>query len=134
MVRHRGRTRRRAPQVRQTLPFYMVAWCEWSPCASRRRIPGLLLIFMASEIKPSAAAELTLLPKERPLAAEMKAWVEENLTRLPPDQRALVMGVVHQNLISFEPATVLATLVESSAAGITAAMVAARDAAIQPPR
>ena len=92
MVRHRGRTRRRAPQVRQTLPFYMVAWCEWSPCASRRRIPGLLLIFMASEIKPSAAAELTLLPKERPLAAEMKAWVEENLTRLPPDQRALVMG------------------------------------------
>ena len=61
----------------------------------------------------------------------MKAWVEENLTRLPPDQRALVMGVVHQNLISFEPATVLTTLVESSAAGITAAMVAARDAAIQ---
>ena len=61
----------------------------------------------------------------------MKAWVEENLTRLPPDQRALVMGVVHQNLISFEPATVLTTLVESSAAGITAAMVAARDATIQ---
>ena len=83
---------------------------------------------MATEVRPSAAVELTLLSKERPLAAEMKAWVEENLTRLPPDQRALVMGVVHQNLISFEPATVLATLVENSAAGITAPMVAARDA------
>ena len=50
---------------------------------------------MATEVRPSAAVELTLLSKERPLAAEMKAWVEENLTRLPPDQRALVMGVVH---------------------------------------
>ena len=45
---------------------------------------------MATEAKPSAAAELTLITKERPLAAEMKAWVEENLTRLPPDQRALL--------------------------------------------
>ena len=86
---------------------------------------------MATEAKPSAAAELTLITKERPLAAEMKAWVEENLTRLPPDQRALVMGVEHQNVISFDPATVLPTLVENAGAGITAAMVAARDAAIQ---
>ena len=85
---------------------------------------------MATEAKPSAAAELTLITKERPLAAEMKAWVEENLTRLPPDQRALVMGVEHQNVISFDPATVLPTLVENAGAGITAAMVAARDAAI----
>ena len=49
-----------------------------------------------ADVKPSAAAELTLLPKERPLVAEMKAWAEENLTRLPPDQRALVMGVEPQ--------------------------------------
>ena len=30
-----------------------------------------------TEVKASAAAELTLLPKERPLVAEMKAWIEE---------------------------------------------------------
>ena len=41
------------------------------------------------------------------------------------------MGVEHQNVISFDPATVLPTLVENAGAGITAAMVAARDAAIQ---
>ena len=75
----------------------MVAWCEWSPRASRRRIPGLLVILMATEVRPSAAVELTLLSKERPLAAEMKAWVEENLTRLPPDQRALVMDVLSRH-------------------------------------
>ena len=60
---------------------------------------GLLLgLLMAAEAKPSDAAELTLLPKERPLAADMKAWLEDNLTRLPPDQRALVMGVEPQGL------------------------------------
>ena len=60
---------------------------------------------MAAEAKPSDAAELTLLPKERPLAADMKAWLEDNLTWLPPDQRALVMGVEPQGLIAFETAT-----------------------------
>ena len=52
----------------------------------------------SGHFKPSNAAELTLLPKERPLAADMKAWLEDNLTRLPPDQRALVMGVEPQGL------------------------------------
>ena len=66
---------------------------------------------MAAEVNPSNAAELTLLPKERPLAADMKAWLEDNLTRLPPDQRALVMGVEPQGLIAFEAATVLPALV-----------------------
>jgi hypothetical protein len=84
-----------------------------------------------ADVKPSAAAEMTLLPKERPLVAEMKAWVEENLTRLPPDQRALVMGVEPQGLIAFEPATVLPSLVVDATTGITAPMVAARNAAIQ---
>ena len=55
-------------------------------------------VLMAAEVKPSNAAELTLLPKERPLAAEMKAWLEDNLTRLPPDQRAIVMGVEPQQI------------------------------------
>ena len=83
---------------------------------------------MTSEIKPSAAAELTLLPKERPLAAEMKAWVEENLTRLPPDQRALIMGIDPQGVIAFEPDTILPTLVEAGT--VTAAMgIAAKKAA-----
>ena len=86
--------------MRPTRPFYMVAWCKWSPDTSRRCIRGLLLgLLMAAEAKPSDAAELTLLPKERPLAADMKAWLEDNLTRLPPDQRALVMGVEPQGLI-----------------------------------
>ena len=40
-----------------------------------------------TDVKPSAAVEMTLLTKERPLVSEMKAWIEENLTRLPPDQR-----------------------------------------------
>ena len=86
---------------------------------------------MAAEVRPSAAAQLTLLPKEMPLAAEMKAWVEDNLTRLPPDQRALVMGVEPQGVVAFEPATVLPPLVYDAATGITMPMVAARDAAIQ---
>ena len=51
-----------------------------------------------TEVKPSAAVEMTLLTKERPLVSEMKAWIEENLTRLPPDQRALVMGVEPQGV------------------------------------
>ena len=77
---------------------------------------------MAAEAKPSNAAELTLLPKERPLAADMKAWLEDNLTRLPPDQRALVMGVEPQGLIAFETATVLPALVHDAHNGITMAM------------
>ena len=64
-----------------------------------------------TDVKPSAAVEMTLLTKERPLVSEMKAWLEENLTRLPPDQRALVMGVEPQGIYAFEPATVLPTLV-----------------------
>ena len=86
---------------------------------------------MAAEVKPSNAAELTLLPKERPLAAEMKAWLEDNLTRLPPDQRAIVMGVEPQGLIAFEAATVLPALVHDAHNGITMAMVATREVAIQ---
>ena len=84
-----------------------------------------------TEVKPSAAVEMTLLTKERPLVSEMKAWIEEKLTRLPPDQRALVMGVEPQGVFAFEKATVLPTLVENASAGITAPMVAARDAMIQ---
>ena len=84
-----------------------------------------------TEVKPSAAVEMTLLTKERPLVSEMKAWIEENLTRLPPDQRALVMGVEPQGVYAFEKATVLPALVENATTGITAPMVAARDAAIQ---
>ena len=79
---------------------------------------------MVAEVNPSNAAELTLLPKERPLAADMKAWLEDNLTRLPPDQRALVMGVEPQGLIAFEFATVLPALVHDATAGIAMAMAA----------
>ena len=103
-----------------------------TPDAPRRCIRVLFLgILMANEIRPSAAAELTLLPKERPLAAEMRTWLEDALTRLPPDQRALVMGVEPQGVIAFDHATVLPSLVENAHTGITAAMVAARDAANQ---
>ena len=86
---------------------------------------------MATETRPSAAAELSLLPKERPLAAEMRTWLEEALTRLPPDQRAIVMGVEPQGVIAFDHATVLPALVENAQSGITAAMVAAREATNQ---
>ena len=81
-----------------------------------------------TDVKPSAAVEMTLLTKERPLVSEMKAWLEDNLTRLPPDQRALVMGVEPQGIYAFEPATVLPTLVVDAGTGITAPMKAARDA------
>ena len=78
-----------------------------------------------TDVKPSAAVEMTLLTKERPLVSEMKAWIEENLTRLPPDQRALVMGVEPQGVYAFEPATVLPTLVvDVAGTGITAPMKA----------
>ena len=39
-----------------------------------------------ADVKPSAAAELTPLLKERPSAAEAKAWCEDNLPKLPADQ------------------------------------------------
>ena len=84
-----------------------------------------------TDVKPSAAVEMTLLTKERPLVSEMKAWLEDNLTRLPPDQRALVIGVEPQGIYAFEPATVLPTLVVDAGTGITAPMKAARDAANQ---
>ena len=31
-----------------------------------------------TDVKPSAAVEMTLLTKERPLVSEMKAWIEEH--------------------------------------------------------
>ena len=94
MVRQRGGLGLRAPQVRPTRPY--LHGSERSPDTLRRCIRGLRLGLLMADVKPSAAAEMTLLPKERPLVAEMKAWAEENLTRLPPDQRALVMGVEPQ--------------------------------------
>ena len=48
---------------------------------------------MATEVRPSAAVELTLLSKERPLAAEMKAWVEEN-----PERSQVASGLHHRHL------------------------------------
>ena len=61
----------------------------------------------------------------------MRTWVEEALTRLPPDQQAIVMGVEPQGVIAFDHATVLPALVENAHSGITAAMVAAREATNQ---
>ena len=43
-----------------------------------------------TDVKPSAAVEMTLLTKERPLVSEMKAWLEDNLTRLPPDHVPMI--------------------------------------------
>ena len=48
-------------------PINMVAWCERSPNTARRCFRGLLLGVLMTDVKPSAAVEMTLLTKERPL-------------------------------------------------------------------
>ena len=56
----------------------------------------------STDPKPSAAVELSPLLKERPTAAEAKAWHEENLPKLPPDQRALILGLTPRGAIKFD--------------------------------
>ena len=51
----------------------------------------------SADPKPSAAVELTPLLKERPSAAEAKAWCEDNLPKLPADQRA-ILGLTHKKI------------------------------------
>ena len=75
-----------------------------------------------ADVKPSAAAELTPLLKERPSAAEAKAWCEDNLPRLPADQRAAILGLTPRGALQYDADPVPAALLES--AGATATMVA----------
>ena len=80
----------------------------------------------SSDIKPSAAVELSPLLKERPSAAEAKAWCEDNMPKLPADQRALILGLTPRGALQYEADPVPAALVEG--AGVTAIMVTQREA------
>ena len=51
------------------------------------------------DIKPSAAVELSPLLKERPSAAEAKAWCEDNMPKLPADQRAIILGLTPRGAV-----------------------------------
>ena len=87
-----------------------------------------ILLRGSAELKPSAAVELTPLLKERPTAAEAKAWCEDNLPRLPADQRALILGLTPRGALQYEPDPIPAALVVDSSTGVTAVMGAQRDA------
>ena len=80
------------------------------------------------DAKPSAAVELSPLLKERPAAAEAKAWCEENLPKLPADQRAIIMGLTPRGALNYDASPAPAALVVDPATGTTAVMVAQRDA------
>ena len=79
-----------------------------------------------ADVKPSTAAELTPLLKERPSAAEAKAWYEDNLPRLPADQRAAILGLTPRGALQYDADPVPAALSEST--GSSATMVAQREA------
>ena len=87
-----------------------------------------ILLRGSAELKPSAAVELTPLLKERPTAAEAKAWCEDNLPRLPADQRALILGLTPRGALQYDADPVPAALVADPSTGVTAVMVAQRDA------
>ena len=80
------------------------------------------------DTKPSAAVELSPLLKERPAAAEAKVWCEENLPKLPADQRAIILGLTPRGALSYDVSPIPAALVVDPATGTTAVMVAQRDA------
>ena len=84
------------------------------------------ILMGTADVKPSAAAELTPLLKERPSAAEAKAWCEDNLPRLPADQRAAILGLTPRGALQYDADPVPAALSEST--GATATMVAQREA------
>ena len=84
------------------------------------------ILMGSSDIKPSAAVELSPLLKERPSAAEAKAWCEDNLPKLPADQRAIILGLTPRGALQYDADPVPAALVEG--AGVTAIMVTQREA------
>ena len=110
--------------------IYMVASAYGRPLrrAGRNRACILVLLMGATDAKPSAAVELSPLLKERPAAAEAKAWCEENLPKLPADQRAIILGLTPRGALNYDASPVPAALVVDPATGTTAVMVAQRDA------
>ena len=97
--------------------------------AGRNRAWILILYMGAADPRPSAAVELSPLLKERPTAAEAKAWCEENLPKLPADQRALILGLTPRGAMNYDAAPVPVALSLDPSNGISATMVAQRDAA-----
>ena len=107
--------------------IYMVASANGRPLHRAGCNRAWIWILMGTaDVKPSAAAELTPLLKERPSAAEAKAWCEDNLPRLPADQRAAILGLTPRGALQYDADPVPAALLES--AGASATMIAQRDA------
>ena len=81
------------------------------------------------DAKPSAAVELSPLLKERPAAAEAKAWCEENSCRsCLPIKRAIILGLTPRGALNYDASPVPAALVVDPSTGTTAVMAAQRDA------
>ena len=82
--------------------IYMVASANGRPLHRAGCNRAWIWILMgSSDIKPSAAVELSPLLKERPSAAEAKAWCEDNMPKLPADQRAIILGLTHSSTTLF---------------------------------
>ena len=107
--------------------IYMVASANGRPLHRAGCNRAWIWILMgSSDIKPSAAVELSPLLKERPSAAEAKAWCEDNMPKLPADQRAIILGLTPRGALQYDADPVPAALVEGT--GVTAIMVTQRDA------
>ena len=92
--------------------IYMVASAYGRPLrrAGRNRACILVLLMGSADARPSAAVELSPLLKERPAAAEAKVWCEENLPKLPADQRAIILGLTPRGALNYDASPVPAAL------------------------
>ena len=97
--------------------------------AGRNRACILVLLMGSADARPSAAVELSPLLKERPAAAEAKAWCEENSCRsCLPIKRAIILGLTPRGALNYDASPVPAALVVDPSTCTTAIMAAQRDA------
>ena len=118
------------------LHIYMVAGSYWPPAlrAGGLRVDpwalGPTFVDMTDELNKTAAS-LPLWKDEKPTTGEVRKWLEDAEPLLTAPQRALINGVEPASHVKYRPVSVPPLLVVSAADGVTAAMVATNDRAIQ---
>ena len=123
-------------EVRVLLHIYMVAGSYWPPAlrAGGLRVDpwalGPTFVDMTDELNKTAAS-LPLWKDEKPTTGEVRKWLEDAEPLLTAPQRALINGVEPASHVKYRPVSVPPLLVVSAADGVTAAMVATNDRAIQ---
>ena len=105
--------------------------CIWTPAAPRRPQPGVYPGPPHGRNRcqtKRCCGALTAAQGETGCCAEAKVWCEENLPKLPADQRAIILGLTPRGALSYDASPIPAALVVDPATGTTAVMVAQRDA------